>query len=96
VIAEPDAAEEMLIDELAGRAAVPVRTIREYQTVGLLPPPEKRGRVAYYRAAHLMRLQLIARLQARGYSLAAIRDLVDSRRVGPVVSACPVRRCSNS
>ena len=72
----------MTVDELATRAALPVRTIREYQTIGLLPPPERRGRVGIYGAAHLARLELIGRLQDRGYSLAGIRDLVGSWRDG--------------
>ncbi len=66
------------VEELGQRAGLPVRTIREYQTMGLLPPPERRGRVGVYRKGHLTRLGLIARLQARGYSLAGIRDLVTS------------------
>ena len=70
------------VDELARRAQLPVRTIREYQTMGLLPPPEKRGRVGMYEPTHLARLELIARLQARGYSLAGIRDLLASWRDG--------------
>ncbi len=71
-------ADELSIDELATRAGLPTRTIREYQTLGLLPPPERRGRIGVYRPAHLHRLQLIGRLQERGYSLAGIRDLLTS------------------
>ncbi len=70
--------DELSVDELATRARLPTRTIREYQTMGLLPPPERRGRVGVYRPAHLHRLQLIGRLQDRGYSLAGIRDLLTS------------------
>src|SRR5918995_1282070 len=73
---------ELTVDELATRAGLPVRTIREYQTMGLLPSPEHRGRVGIYRGAHLARLELIGRLQHRGYSLAGIRDLVGSWRDG--------------
>jgi DNA-binding transcriptional MerR regulator len=69
---------EFTVDELAARAGIPVRTIREYQAEGLVPSPERRGRVGIYRASHLARLQLIGRLQSRGYSLAAIRDLLRS------------------
>lgn len=47
-------------------------------SLGLLPPPAKRGRVGVYRPGHLSRLRLIGRLQLRGYSLAGIRDLLDS------------------
>ena len=61
---------------------MPVRTIREYQTIGLLPPPTKRGRVGLYGPTHSGRLDLIARLQDRGYSLAGIRDLLRSWQDG--------------
>jgi DNA-binding transcriptional MerR regulator len=70
--------EELTVDELAVRAGLPTRTIREYQTMGLLPAPERRGRIGIYRPAHLHRLQLIGRMQERGYSLAGIRDLLTS------------------
>lgn len=61
---------------------MPVRTIREYQTLGLLPAPERSGRVGVYSPTHLHRLQLIARLQARGYSLAGIKDLLGAWGAG--------------
>lgn len=69
---------EWTIDELGVAAGVPTRTIREYRTVGVLSPPTKRGRVGVYDRTHLDRLRLIGRLQARGYSLAGIRDLLDA------------------
>lgn len=75
-------AEELTIDELAHQTSLPVRTIREYQTVGLLPGPERRGRVGVYRRSHIARLALIGRLQQRGYSLAGIGDLLASWRDG--------------
>jgi DNA-binding transcriptional MerR regulator len=74
--------EEWTVDELARVAGVPVRTIREYQTRALVPPPRRRGRVGLYNAAHLERLRLIDRLQARGYSLAGIADLLGRWRDG--------------
>jgi DNA-binding transcriptional MerR regulator len=66
------------IDELARRAGTTVRTVRMYQERGLLPAPLRHGRRASYRAEHLTRLRLVARLAERGYSLAAIKDLVDA------------------
>ena len=73
---------ELTVDELASRSGLPTRTIREYQTMGLVPAPERRGRVGVYRNAHLQRLELIGRLQERGYSLAGIRDLLTSWQSG--------------
>jgi DNA-binding transcriptional MerR regulator len=72
----PENGTELTIDDLARRAQLPVRTVREYQTLRLLPPPERRGRVGVYGGRHIERLALIARLQRRGYSLAGIKDLL--------------------
>jgi DNA-binding transcriptional MerR regulator len=78
----PPTALELSVDELARHTGIPVRTIREYQALGVLPPPERRGRIGIYGPAHVGRLQLIGRLQQRGYSLAGIRDLVTSWAAG--------------
>src|SRR6516164_7179612 len=77
-----DADEPLTIDDLARRVQLPVRTIREYHTMRLLPPPERRGRLGLYGDRHVQRLQLIARLQRRGYSLAGIRDLLGAWESG--------------
>ena len=68
--------EPLTIDDLARRVQLPVRTTREYHTMRLLPPPERRGRLGLYGDQHIQRLRLIIRLQRRGYSLAGIRDLL--------------------
>lgn len=64
----------MSAEELGRRSGLSVRTIRYYQSVGLLRPPQRRGRDACYDEEHLDRLQLIARLQEQGLRLAAIAD----------------------
>jgi DNA-binding transcriptional MerR regulator len=74
--------EPLTIDDLARQVKLPVRTIREYHTMRLLPPPERRGRLGLYGSRHVQRLQLIARLQRRGYSLAGIRDLLKAWESG--------------
>ncbi|MGQ0805727.1 MAG: MerR family transcriptional regulator [Actinomycetota bacterium] len=66
------------IDELARRTGVTARTIRAHQTAGLLPPPRVRGRTAYYGEEHARRLTAITRLQARGWSRAAIREALEA------------------
>ena len=71
-------AAELDIDELARRAELTVRTVRMYAERGLLPPATRQGRKAVYGAEHLTRLRLVQRLADRGYSLAAIKDLVDA------------------
>jgi DNA-binding transcriptional MerR regulator len=81
---EPDAT--FGLQELAARSGVPIRTIRWYQSEGLLPKPTKHGRDAVYRAEHLERLALIAELRDRGLTLTAIRDLVANERPARTVA----------
>lgn len=69
-------APEYTIDELAAQTSVPSRTVRFYQSKGVLPAPTIKGRVAYYGPAHVERLSLIAQLQDRGLRMDAIRDVM--------------------
>ena len=68
---------ELSVEDLAVRTGVTVRTIRYYQSEGLLPPPARSGREARYGQAHVERLDRIAELQARGLRLQAIADVLD-------------------
>ncbi len=80
---------EFSVTDLADRSAVPVSSIRMYQQRRLLPPPVRRGRNGVYDQSHLDRLLLIERLQAKGYSLAAILDVIEngSGEIGRLVDA---------
>jgi DNA-binding transcriptional MerR regulator len=69
--------DELTIDDLAARTGMTVRTVRFYATEGLLPPPTRRGRLAYYGPQHRMRLELIRTLQEHGYTLAAIERVLE-------------------
>jgi DNA-binding transcriptional MerR regulator len=71
-MSEPD----LTIDDLARGAGIPSRTVRFYQTKGLLPRPEMRGRVAHYGPVHVERLRRIAQLQDRGLKIKAIQELL--------------------
>lgn len=66
----------MRVAELAERSGVSVRNIRFYHQAGVLPRPRMQGRVGWYGDEHLERLAFVRRLQQRGYSLAAIADMV--------------------
>jgi DNA-binding transcriptional MerR regulator len=68
--------KELTIDELASATRVPSRTIRFYQSVGALPKPTIKGRVAYYGPAHVERLAQITLLQDRGLQIKAIREVL--------------------
>jgi len=67
---------ELSLDELAEQATVSPRTIRYYQSEGILPTPRRDGRDARYDEAHLIRLRVIAELQERGLKLDAVRELL--------------------
>ena len=70
---ERDGEQELLtVDELAAATGMTVRTTRYYAGLGLLPPPERRGRMAYYSTQHRARLELIRALQDHGFTLSAI------------------------
>lgn len=62
----------LTIGELAERTGISVRTIRFYAGMGLIPPPEVRGRLGLYDERHIARLELVRDLQGLGFTLAAI------------------------
>lgn len=65
------------MEQLAQACDVSVDTVRYYQSRGLLPGPEREGRVAWYGPGHVERIQQIRALQKQGLTLAAIRRVVD-------------------
>jgi DNA-binding transcriptional MerR regulator len=68
------------IDDLAHLSGVPTRTIRFYNTQGLLPPPIMRGRVAYYNQEHLLVLGIVRELrEQQNLSLDVIKQLLEIR-----------------
>jgi MerR family mercuric resistance operon transcriptional regulator len=69
----------LTIGELAGRAGVNIETVRYYERRGLLPePPRTPAGYRLYGDDALWRLQFVARAKALGFTLAEIRDLLDS------------------
>lgn len=68
------------IDELAHISGVPSRTIRFYNTQGLLPPPIMRGRIAYYNDEHLLVLKIIKELkEQQNLPLETIKQMLEIR-----------------
>ena len=53
----------LTVDELATAAGLTVRNTRYYAGLGLVPPPVRRGRMAYYHRMHLAHLELVRALQ---------------------------------
>jgi DNA-binding transcriptional MerR regulator len=61
-----------------------VRNVRAYQSRGLIPPPQLRGRTGYYGDEHVVRLELIRDLQAEGFNLEAIKRILDRAPGGSI------------
>jgi DNA-binding transcriptional MerR regulator len=69
--------KRMRIGELTKRAEVTPRTVRYYESIGLLPKGERRGGGQhYYTEETVLRLRKIDQLKALGLSLDEIRDVV--------------------
>ncbi|MET7615919.1 MerR family transcriptional regulator [Streptomyces sp. NPDC005408] len=77
------------MEELAKEAGITLRTLRYYRERGLIPPPRREGRIAWYDDHHLARLRTIAALLERGHTLNGIADLATAfesgRDVGEVL-----------
>ena len=70
----------LTIDELAHISGIPGRTIRFYNTQGMLPPPTMRGRVAYYDEEHLLVLNVIKELkEQQNLPLEIIKQMLEIR-----------------
>jgi DNA-binding transcriptional MerR regulator len=69
--------EKYRVEQLATACDVSVDTVRYYQARGLIPQPEREGRVAWYRQEHADRIREIRSFQRQGLTLAAIRRVVE-------------------
>lgn len=68
----------MRIGDLTERAEVTPRTVRYYQSIGLIPPGEREGNGHhYYNEETLARLRKIDQLKKLGLNLDEIRDVID-------------------
>lgn len=77
----------LLIDD--GRTAdrIDGRTIRFYQTIGILPKPTYEGRCAVYAREHLLRVIAAKQLQSEGYSLAQVQAALPARTTDQIFLA---------
>ncbi|MCV7281158.1 MerR family transcriptional regulator [Mycolicibacterium flavescens] len=73
---------EYRLDELARISGVSTRNIRAYRERGLLDPPRRVGRSAYYDDYHLSQLRTINQLHRRGFNTAHIAEFFTSLRQG--------------
>jgi DNA-binding transcriptional MerR regulator len=73
----------MLISELAAHTGVDAKTIRYYESIGLIPKP-KRSANSYrqFTPADIERLRFIASGRALGFSIADVREILAARDCG--------------
>src|SRR3954453_17102425 len=76
--AGPVADEALTIEELAERVGMTVRNLREWKTLGLMPPAEIRGRTGYYSLAVVELVERIQRLHAEGFTLELIARMLEA------------------
>lgn len=88
---QADTSQSLRIGELASRAAMTVDAIRFYEKRGLLPKAQRStGHFRVYSPRDLERVRFIRQMQALGFSLREIRELVDLR--GRKTEACETVR----
>jgi MerR family transcriptional regulator, copper efflux regulator len=76
--------DRMRIGELTERAEVTPRTVRYYESIGLLPPGEREGHGQhYYTEETLARLRKIDQLKKLGLSLDEISSVIDLYFIDP-------------
>lgn len=80
----------MRIGELAERAGTTPRTLRYYESLGLLPPADRAGNgYRRYGEEHLRMLEQIRTLQEYGFGLEETRPFVECLRAGhPAGDTC--------
>lgn len=71
------------LGRLAEISGVAPRTIRYYQSIGLLPKPDHAGKHAVYTTEHVARLEDIAKMRDQGLQLDAIRGVFASADYKP-------------
>jgi DNA-binding transcriptional MerR regulator len=68
------------VEQLSRKVGMSPRNIRAHQARKLLPPPVRRGRVAYYDESHVRRLETIKGLQRQGFNLVSIEAMLGTHR----------------
>ena len=73
----------MLIHELAKQTGVPAKTIRYYESIGLLPRPKRSANnYRQYAPAEAERLRFIASARSLGFSLDDVAEILAARDDG--------------
>jgi MerR family redox-sensitive transcriptional activator SoxR len=81
--------EQLRIGEVAARAGIRTSSIRYYESVGVLPEPDRTAGQRRYSPEILTRLRFVGIAQNAGFSLEEIRELLDGS--GAAQTADPQR-----
>jgi MerR family redox-sensitive transcriptional activator SoxR len=79
---DPAAAEGLAIGEVAARTGHRPSTLRYWESVGLLPVPERVGGKRRYQASVVDRIAVIDLARHAGFSLAEVHDLLEGVDAG--------------
>lgn len=78
--------KDLSLSEVASICGYSVRNLRSYMQLGVLHHGDRRGRETRYDETHLARLDLVRVYRKRGYSLAAIADLIADDSLQPPIN----------
>lgn len=76
--------KQFTIGEVAHRAGIQTSAIRYYESIGLLPSPERKNGRRYYDADILQRLELIRLARQAGFRIGELQVLFTASADGPV------------
>jgi MerR family copper efflux transcriptional regulator len=69
---------KLTIGQLSKLTGVPTKSIRYYEEVGILPPPQRsESRYRLYSETDVRRLELVRRARLLDMSLSEVRELVE-------------------
>ena len=79
--------KKFMIGEAARRSGVPASAIRYYESMGVLPRPERVGGRRWYDESVVSMLHLVAAAKRAGFAVKEIRRLTCGRSAGTSLSA---------
>lgn len=69
----------MYIGELAKQTGATRKAIRLYESIGLIPAPERKGKYRVYSDKDVVLIGMIRRAQTVGFSLAELKEIVAAK-----------------
>jgi len=84
--------EPLTIGQVAAQAGIRTSSIRYYESVGVLPEPDRVSGQRRYSAEILTRLGFIDVAKQAGFSLAEIRELLDGSTGEQASASCPTSK----